>query len=96
MIYREGVRPGTPENTARFDQMLGMKIGSGTYREFAQLLGMTAQDDRIFDSIPASQIRSVDLSLDDIVTLMGTGEIDSSDTPLDLTLEFARLRESRS
>ncbi len=72
IIYREGVRPGTPENTARFDQMLGVKIGSGTYTQFAELLGMRAQDDSIFDAITPTQIKSVDLTLDEIVTLIGT------------------------
>jgi hypothetical protein len=95
-IYAEWVGPGTPENRALFDQKLGIKIGSGTYHEFADILGMRAQDDTLFVGIPDTQIRSVDLTLDQIVALMGTGQTLAGEDPIDLTSEFARLRDARS
>lgn len=96
IIYREGVLPGSPESTDRFDRTLGVKISSGTYADFASLAGLVAQDDRIFSGISSGSIRSVDLTLDQIVALMGTGDVLSSDPPIDPTLELAALRGAQS
>ena len=57
IIYREGVRPGTLQSQARFDQMLGVKIGSGTYASIAGIMDMRAQDDMIFAGIATGSIR---------------------------------------
>ncbi len=95
-IYREWVLPWTKENTDRFDRTLGMKISSGTYAEFASLIGLIAQDDRIFLDIPLESIRWVDLTLDQIVTLMGTGEIRAMDPPRDPSVDLQALRDTRS
>jgi hypothetical protein len=96
VIYSEGVRPGTPESQAKFDATLGMKLSSGTYTEFADFVGMMAQDDTLFEGIPPEKILPVDLSLDEIVAFIGTGSLDKSTSPIDPTLEFARLREVSS
>lgn len=95
-IYREWVLPWTKENTDRFDRTLGMKISSGTYADFASLIGLIAQDDRIFSDIPRESIRSVDLTLDQIVTLMGTWEIRAIDPPRDPSIDIQTLRDGRS
>ncbi len=95
-IYREWVFPGTKENTDRFDRTLGVKISSGTYADFASFIGLVAQDDQIFSGISSGSIRSVDLTLDQIVALMGTGEVLSSDPPIDPTLELESLRDAQS
>ena len=51
VLYLEGVLPGTPENQAKLEQALGMKISSGTYEEIAMLMGMASQDDSLYSGI---------------------------------------------
>jgi hypothetical protein len=69
-IYREGVLPGTPENQARFDALLGIKIHSGTYNEIARFIGLESQTDRIYSRVGSGIVMNVDLSIDTIMSLI--------------------------
>jgi hypothetical protein len=93
-LYREWVRPGTQENQDRFDRALGVKISTGTYADFASWMGLISQDDGIFSGIASASIVWVDLSIDDIVGLMGTGTQSHSQTPVDPMRELSILRDS--
>ncbi len=66
-FYLEGVLPGTPENQIRLEKALGMKISSGTYEDISSIMGMTSQDDTLYDGIDQSLLIHADLSVDDIV-----------------------------
>lgn len=90
-LYREGVLPGTPESQKRFDQTLGIKLSTGTYSDVAQVIGLVAQDSTLFDGISPSSMTGVDLNLDQIVALMGSGKQASLDPPLDPSLEVGAL-----
>lgn len=58
---------------------------------------MEAQSDRIFSQIGSGSIESVDLSIDDIISLVGTGEMSTlSPGPVDPLSEIVPLREELS
>ena len=58
---------------------------------------MEAQSDRIFSQIGSGSIDSVDLSIDDIISLVGTGEMSTlSPDPVDPLSEIVPLREELS
>lgn len=54
---------------------------------------MVAQDDTIFSGTKTGSIRPVDLTLDEIVALMGTGNT-TSEAPLDPSVELQALRDA--
>jgi hypothetical protein len=55
------------------------------YTELASLIGLQAQDhDRLYTGISTGALRSVDLSIDDIVAPLGTGSLTSSGSALDI------------
>ncbi|MBP6981561.1 hypothetical protein KBB25_02200 [Candidatus Gracilibacteria bacterium] len=91
-IYAEGVRPGTPENTEKFQKFLGVRLTENTYEKIAQMIGMDAQSKTIFDSVASGSLKNVDISIDEIVALMGTGsKLQSTDVPLDIESEIAKI-----
>jgi hypothetical protein len=55
------------------------------YSELASLIGLQAQDhDRLYAGISTGSLRSVDLSIDEIVAPLGTGSLAPSGSALDL------------
>lgn len=73
-ILFEWVKPGTPENEKIFNQSLGFDLSPTLYRTIADLIWLQSQDNAfLFSSISTGSLVSVDLSIDEIVTLMGTG-----------------------
>lgn len=78
-ILFEGVKPGTPENQALFNQSIGFDFTPTLYSEIANIIGLQSQDNKmLFDGISTGSLVSVDLSIDDIISLMGTGNIAST------------------
>jgi hypothetical protein len=87
VLYLEWVLPGTPENQAKLEQALGMKISSGTYEEIATLMGMSSQDDSLYNGIDTWSLVHADLSVDDIVAHISTGSL-RSENPVDISSEL--------
>lgn len=52
---------------------MGFNFTTTLYASIAQFIGLKAQDSSLYESISSGSVVSVDLSLDDIVSLMGTG-----------------------
>lgn len=67
VLFYEGVRPGTPENSKKFEEMVGFRIGKELYEVMARLYGLSPQD--MADIVPSfdPRDRNVDVSVDDIV-----------------------------
>jgi hypothetical protein len=85
-ILTEWVRPGTPENQKKFDQALGFTLTHDLYGEVASLIGLQSQDNRtLYAGISTGSLRSVDLSIDDIVWFLGTGSLSASGSSLDIS-----------
>ncbi|MDD2694246.1 MAG: hypothetical protein PHY14_05025 [Candidatus Gracilibacteria bacterium] len=93
-IYAEGVRPGTPENQERFDKLLGIKMTKTLYENFSSLFGLISQDDSIYAEVATGSLQNVDISLDDIMNLIGTGAVVPESSPIDLEAEIAQLDAS--
>lgn len=93
IFYVEWVRSGSLENQKKFEQMLGMKFESDTYIDLADSLGMTAQDESLFDGIGKKQLKNVDISIDDIVTLSlsGGSMLSGEAIPVDMSAELAKI-----
>jgi hypothetical protein len=91
IFYIEWVKPWTPESHTILDRSLGIRIGSGTYDRIASFLGMTSQKSSLYDGIPATEIRHTDLSVDDIIRIMGTGALRARD-PIDIERELEKSR----
>ncbi len=92
IVYIEWVTPWKKENQDRFEKMLGMKFNSGTYESMANALGMVAQDKSLFSGLKKESLKNVDISIDDIVSLTSSSStLSSSDAPIDLEAEFAKL-----
>lgn len=78
-ILMEGVKPGTSENQALFNQSIGFDFTPTLYSEIANLIGLQSQDNKmLFEGINTGSLVSVDLSIDEIISLMGTGTIAST------------------
>jgi hypothetical protein len=73
-ILMEGVKPGTPENQTIFNQSMGFDFTPTLYARIADLIWLQSQDNKdLFAGIATGSLVSIDLSIDDIVRLMGTG-----------------------
>jgi hypothetical protein len=83
LIYIEWVKPGKSENKDIMDRTLGVRLSSGTYGQIADILDMRAQDDSLYAGISTGSLRYPDISIDELVTLIGTGSMKES-PPLDL------------
>ncbi len=69
----EGVKPGTASNQALFAQSLGFDLTPSLYSDIASLIDLMSQDNKfLFANVSTGSLISVDLSIDDIMNLMGT------------------------
>jgi hypothetical protein len=93
-VYTEWVTPGSPESQVRFDELMWVKMTDTLYSSLADLLGLVAQDDSIYSWLPEGSVENVDISLDTVVQLIGTGAIPQSVDPVDLEKELALFQES--
>jgi hypothetical protein len=74
IILVEGVKPGTTENQAIFNQSMGFDFTPTLYAGIADLIGLHSQDNKdLYAGIATGSLVSIDLSIDDLVRLMGTG-----------------------
>lgn len=64
------------------------------YENFASLFGLASQDNSIYTGVASGSLQNVDISLDDIMNLIGTGMISPTAEPLDLEAEIATLSTS--
>ncbi len=94
MVYAEWVRPGTAENQERFDKLLGIKMTKTLYSNFSTLFGLVSQNDDLYEGIAPWNIQNVDISLDDIMGLIGTGTRIPEVSPVDIEAELAMLQWS--
>ena len=77
--------------------MLGIKITKTLYENFSTLFGLASQDDVLYEHVASGSLQNVDISLDDIMNLIGTGGIAASgslEAPIDLEAEIATLNAS--
>jgi hypothetical protein len=75
-IIFEWVKPWTPENQEKFNQTMGFDFTPTLYTTIADLIGLSSQDNKtLFAGISTGSLVSVDLSINDIVGLMGTGTV---------------------
>ena len=89
IVYTEWVLPGTPVNRDRFDALLGIKMTGTLYAKFASTLGLQAQDQRLYTGVLSGSIENVDISIDDIMKLVGTGIVTPIREPLDIEAELS-------
>lgn len=101
VYFYEWVKPGTPENTQAFHQAIGIEFDAELYKNFSQLYGVVAQDNRIFLWLINNNDYNIDLSLDQIMERYR--EISSEETysavPVDINSEIlstlSQLRENQ-
>ena len=75
-ILFEWVKPGTPENQALFNQSIGFDFTPTLYASIADLIGLKSQDNKeLYSWVATGSLVSVDLSLDEIMAIMGTGSV---------------------
>lgn len=73
-ILVEWVRPGTPANQAIFDTTIWFSFTPTLYSTLADLIWLQSQDNQsLFAGISTGSLVSVDLSIDEIVSYLGTG-----------------------
>ena len=72
-IMVEGVGTGSTESARALDAMMGFDFTSAGYGDIAHILGLAEQDKSLYENIAPEHIVHVDISLDDIVALMGSG-----------------------
>ncbi len=76
VILVEWVRPWTPENTEKFYEKLSFRLTNTLYDRVADFLGLASQEhETLFRGIDPEFLVSVDVSIDDLVGFMGTGEV---------------------
>ncbi len=85
------MRPGTPENSEKFQKLLGIKLEGDTYGEIARMFGLTAQDASLYDGISTGSLIRADLSIDDIMAVIGTGKLLRETPPADIGAELEKL-----
>lgn len=90
-IYSEWVRSGSQENEKKFQTLLGIALTKHTYNDIASRIGMEAQSASLFRGIASWAIENVDVSIDDIMTIIGTGKTLESQPPVDIVSEFSLL-----
>lgn len=68
------MRPGTPENEKKFSESLGFDFTPTLYTTIASFIGLEAQNNEtLFVSVSSGSLVSVDVSIDDIMAIVGTG-----------------------
>ena len=73
------MKPGTRENQAKFNQSIGFDFTPTLYARIADILSLQSQDNQYLSmGISTGALRSVDLSIDDIMNMMGNGTVASS------------------
>jgi len=101
-ILMEGVGTGSPENMKKLHDALSFELTDTLYDRLAGFLGLVGQDhDVLFRDIQEEQIQHVDLSVDDMIGLMATGNISSTTgseitPPIDMEAQIALIEESAS
>lgn len=98
-LLMEWVRPGTPENEKRFSESLGFDFTPTLYTTIASFIGLEAQDNEaLFAGVATGSLVSVDVSIDDIMAIMGTGSLPTVSgeamPPVDIESELATLRNA--
>ncbi len=69
VLYYEGVAPGTPENTEKFNKALWIQFSKDLYKNFSKLYGVTFQNNEDFLEVVNNYDYNVDISIDDIMAL---------------------------
>ena len=79
VILFEWVKPGTKESQEILDRTMGFEFTPTLYGQVANLISLQSQDNKnLFDQVNTGSLVSVDLSIDDIVTFMWTGNMVST------------------
>lgn len=72
-IIVEWVKPGNPDNQAIFNQSVWFNFTPTLYSEIAEFIWLQSQDNNmLFEWIATGSLVNIDLSIDEIVTFMGT------------------------
>ncbi len=90
-LYLEWVEAGSPENTEKFQKLLGIKLEPESYARMAQIFWLTAQDPSLFHGIQSGSLVRADISIDDIMALVSTGKSLSINPPVDIASELEDL-----
>ncbi len=93
IIYTEWVWMGTQVNQERFDRLLGVKMTHSLYSTLAGSIGLVAQGSGLYTGIPAWSLQNGDISIDTIISLIGTGNQVPESTPIDLENELRNITE---
>lgn len=87
------MQTGSLQSQKAFHAQIGFNFTPTLYAEMADLIGLQAQDKSLYAGVSSGSLVSVDLSLDDIVALSGSGESPSSTyLPIDLEKEIQSIR----
>lgn len=94
IILVEWVKPGTDENQIIFNQSVGFNFTPTLYSEVAQFIWLQSQDNKIlFEWISTGSLVNVDLSIDDIISFMGTWSQVNSWIVFDIESEIRSLND---
>ncbi|MFB0964263.1 MAG: hypothetical protein QMC36_00915 [Patescibacteria group bacterium] len=67
VLFYEGVKPGSAENSKKFDAIMGFKFDKNLYEAMSKLYGLVPQNQAELAGHPDARDRNVDVSIDDIV-----------------------------
>ncbi len=84
---------GTQVNQERFDRLLGVKMTHSLYSTLAGSIGLVAQGSGLYTGIPSRSLQNVDISIDTIISLIGTGNQVPESIPIDLENELRNITE---
>lgn len=69
VYFFEWVKPGTKENSEKFNKAIGIQFDDDLYKNFSKLYGVTNQDNSKFMGLENDLDFNVDLNMDEIVSL---------------------------
>lgn len=67
VLFYEGVKPGSAENSKKFDGIMGFKFDKNLYAAMSKLYGLVPQNQAEIAGHPDPRDKNVDVSIDDIV-----------------------------
>lgn len=69
-VLAEGVGTGTTDSETRINEIMGFDFTNLGYAQIAEIFGFAEQKTTLYDSISPEKIKNVDLTLDEIFSLV--------------------------
>ncbi len=88
VFLAEGVGSGSVDSESKINEVMGFNFTSLGYSQIAEIFGLAEQDDSLYDGIDSEKIINVDLKIDDVVALLGSGTVDSGEVTPNIEQEM--------